>query len=214
MQITSSRKTRRRKFQVGTTGWTADDLDRPDLDELWQERRYEIVEGVLTRMPAAYYDAILPLAHLQRLIYHYLAARGSRATFGPEADFIVGRRRVARADLIFMTPEDNRRQIEANAARGRSRRKLRFGRIIVPPTLVVESISPGHEEHDRETKRRWYAEFGVPNYWLLHAYQRSLECLVLDGADYRVDQAGGDEAEVRPALFPGLAIPLAELWRD
>ena len=47
-----------------------------------------------------------------------------------------------------------------------------------------------HEAHDRVTKRRWYAEFGVANYWLLDVFGRSLECLVLDGGEYRADAAG------------------------
>jgi Uma2 family endonuclease len=54
----------------------------------------------------------------------------------------------------------------------------------------------------------------VPNYWLLDALERTLECLILDGADYRVDQSGKDAAELKPAMFPGLAIPLGRLWAE
>lgn len=89
-----------------------------------------------------------------------------------------------------------------------------FGRILVPPTLVIESISLGHEAHDRETKRVWYAEARIPNYWLLDAQQRTLEWLVLAGDDYRLDSAGRDSNEVGPAMFPGLTIPLSKLWAE
>jgi Uma2 family endonuclease len=67
---------------------------------------------------------------------------------------------------------------------------------------------------DPEIERRWYAEAQIPNYWLLDAHERSLECLVLEGNDYRVDQSGKDEAELRPSMFPGLLIPLARLWAE
>ncbi len=97
-----------------------------------------------------------------------------------------------------------------NAARGRKR--LKYGRWLVPPTLIIESISLGHEAHDEETKRQWYEQFGVPNYWLLNAYAKTLRCLVLDGGAYRIDQEGQGDAELTPSLFPGLVVPLKTLW--
>jgi Uma2 family endonuclease len=169
-------------------------------------------------MPPAYYDGSAPVGRVERLVYRYLEDNKKDGVFTHEVDFIVGRLRVAKADAILMTPEDERRQREAHARRvqagARARTRIRFGRLIVPPTLVIESLSLGHEEHDQETKRQWYAESGVPNYWLLHAYRQSLECLVLEGGTYRIDQAGRGEDIVRPSIFPGLAIPLAELWDD
>lgn len=201
----------RRRFKVGTTGWTADDLDDPRFAGDWERGRYEIVEGVLTLMPAAFFDGVLPVGRLQKLLVVHLHLANGPGDFTPEVDFVVGRKRVARPDLIFTTPDDQQRQAEANRRRGRS--PYRFGRLLVPPTLVIEAVSPGHEEHDRDTKRRWYAEAGVPNFWILDGYARSLECLTLAGQKYRIDQAGREGDEVRPALFPGLVIPLADLWK-
>ncbi len=83
----------------------------------------------------------------------------------------------------------------------------------MPPTLVVEAVSPGHEEHERDPQRRWYAEAGVPNFWILDGYAGSLECLTLADKTYRIDQAGREGDELRPSLFPGLVIPLADLWK-
>jgi Uma2 family endonuclease len=200
----------RREFIPGTTGWTADDLDDPAIDRLWQAGAYEIVEGVLTLMPPAYHDGTLPLSRLRRIIERHLDATKTPGEFSGEDDFIVGRKKVARVDLMFMRPEDHRRQEAANAAKGNPR--LRFGRIRIPPTLVVESTSLGHEDHDRETKRAWYAQATVPHYWILNGFDRSVECLRLAGEEYDVDAAARDAEELRPSLFPGLVIPLAELW--
>jgi Uma2 family endonuclease len=199
-----------REFIPGTTGWTADDLDDPAIAPLWEAGAYEIVEGVLTLMPPAYYDGTLPLSRLRRLIERHLDLTKTPGEFSGEDDFIVGRKKVARVDLMFMTPDDHRRQEAANKAKGNPR--LRFGRIIVPPTLIVESTSLGHEDHDRETKRAWYAEAGVPNYWILNAFDRSLECLKLVDSAYAVDVAARDAQELRLSLFPGLTISVAELW--
>ena len=82
----------------------------------------------------------------------------------------------------------------------------------MPPTLVIESLSPGHEDHDLETKRRWYAEFGVPDYWILDAFAEELVCLRLKGRNYVEDVRGRGKQVVRSSLFEGLKIDLGEVW--
>ena len=122
-------------------------------------------------------------------------------------------RNVSRYHTVFLSPDDQEKQKQTHAHAGGGR-FLTYGRVLIPPTLVIESLSLGHEAHDRETKRRWYAEAKVPNYWLLDVQERALDCLVLDGADYRVDQSGRHDADVRPSAFPGLVISLGQLWPE
>ena len=94
------------------------------------------------------------------------------------------------------------------------RRSRKNQPLTIPPTLVIESVSRGHEAHDRETKRRRYAEFGVPHYWIVDADARSLDCLRLDGGVYVDAGVGRGDDVIRPAAFDGLSIPLAEVWDD
>ena len=199
-----------REFIPGTTGWSASDLDDPVIERKWLAGRYEIVEGVLTQMPAAYFDGGGALEEILHLIRMHIDAVNTGGKLAIEVDLVLGDLRVPIVDAVYLSADDRIKQKQANASRGRE--KLRYGRILVPPTLVIESISLGHEAHDRVTKRRWYAEAKVPNYWILDALQHSLECLVLEGEDYRVDQSGREAAELRPSMFPGLVIPLARLW--
>ena len=198
-----------RPFEPGTTGWTVDDLNDPEIERLWEKGAYEIVEGVLAKMPPAYFDGSLALNRLRRIVERHLDQSRLPGDFTTEVDLVLAPKRVARVNLMFTTPADMKRQ-EADATP--RRHNLRYGRLRVPPTLIVESLSPGHEDHDADTKRQWYAQARVPNYWLLDGYARSLECLVLEGDRYRTDQAGRNTDEVRPALFPGLVVPLASLW--
>jgi Uma2 family endonuclease len=197
-----------REFKPGTTGWTAADLDDPLFERAWMRGNFEIVEGVLTSMPAAYHSGGRALYRLMTRVTNQVGE--AAGNFSIEAEIIVDEARVARADAAYLTIAEETRQSEAARAAGRD--DTDRTRILISPTLLLESISPGHELHDRRTKRRWYAEFGVPNYWLLDTFNRSLECLVLDGGAYRVDAAGRGDDEVRPSLFPGLAIRLRELW--
>jgi Uma2 family endonuclease len=204
-------RTGRKRFVPGTMGWTEDDLDDPEIERQWLAGRFEIVEGVLAAMPPAYFDGTTALGRLIRAVTRYLDQRGQSGDFGPETDVVAGKNRVARVDAVFLTDADLRQQQAAQQQR-RKGRTLKYGRIRIPPTLVIESLSRGHEEHDRVTKLRWFAEFGVRNYWILDPYAKSLECLVLDGASYRVDQQGRGSDELRPSLFCGLVIPLKDQW--
>ncbi|HEY2588287.1 MAG TPA: Uma2 family endonuclease [Tepidisphaeraceae bacterium] len=205
--VTSSRP-----FEPGTTGWTVADLEDPRIEAHWFNGRYEIVEGVLTKMPAAYFSGSASLNELIYLLKTHLRSRGLPDRFGTEVDVVLGDDRVVVADGVWLSGQDQNRQAEAVRFAGKT--DGRRVRILVPPTLIIESVSLGHELHDRRTKKRWYAEFGVPHYWILDPASRSLQCLVLDGASYRLDAEGRDQEEVRPALFEGLTIPLGTLWAE
>jgi Uma2 family endonuclease len=212
----TTRASTSRRFEPGTTGWTVEDLDDLRIQRCWERGAYEIVEGVLTKMPAAYIEGSLPLRRLVRLVERHLENSGTAGEFAFEVDLVVNSIRVPRIDAVFLTPQQLEQQRAAQEARRPGRSQLRYGRLRVPPELIIESVSLGHEDHDRQTKRRWYAEFGVPNYWLLDPYHRTLECLILDrGSDppgYTVQARGERDEEVRPAMFPGLGVPLRTIW--
>ena len=201
-----------RPFTPGTTGWTEDDLSDSRIEQLWEEGRFEIVEGVLTKMPAAYLakEAFLP-RRLARQIEDHLKEAGKVGEFGFEVDLVVNQIRVPKVDAVFLTPEQLRQQAQAQARRP-NRSKLRYGRLRVVPELVIESLSPGHELHDRKTKRNWYRAFGIPNYWLFDAHRRSLKCLRLVDGKYQTDVVGNKREQVQPAMFLGLIIHLAKVW--
>jgi Uma2 family endonuclease len=201
-----------RPFVPGTTGWTAEDLDDPAIEREWFEGRYEIIDGVLTTMPPAYFLGQQSLEELVFTLKAHLKSLGQADHFGGEVDIIIDEDRVVRADAVWLTPQDMERQRHAVVRAGKSDPDRT--RVLVPPVLVIESVSPGHERHDERTKRKWYAEFGVPNYWILNSFTRSLKCLVREGTDYRVDVEGLHSDKLRPALFPGLTIPLSELWLE
>jgi Uma2 family endonuclease len=201
-----------RPLVPGTTGWTAEDLDDPQVERDWFRGRYEIIEGVLTTMPAAYFAGHGSLMNLIFILKSHLNSKGQPASFGQEIDIVISQTRVVRADAVYLTRADKSRQLRA--VRAAQREDPDRTRILIAPTLVIESISPGHEQHDEGLKRRWYAEFGIPNYWLLNAFDRSLRCLARRDGVYRADASGKRAEKVRPGLFAGLAIALAEVWEQ
>jgi Uma2 family endonuclease len=160
-------------------------------------------------MPPAYYIGGKVLQKLiNRVVQHIGEDVGS---FAPEVEIVVDEDRVVRADAVFLTPAEEKRQEKAALAEGR--KDPEKTRILIPPTLIIECVSPGHEHHDHKTKRRWYAEFGVKNFWILDPFKRSLQCLILRGGRYVEDVAGKGKAELNPALFPGLKLALTRIFK-
>jgi Uma2 family endonuclease len=80
------------------------------------------------------------------------------------------------------------------------------------PDLVIEVVSPSSQRYDRVTKLRWYAQLGVPEYWLVTPESRTLERLVLREGSYVISDSLADEDVFRPPTFEGLELPLAKLW--
>lgn len=112
----------------------------------------------------------------------------------------VSARRGVMPDLQYFGPARARHLPESGLAKGR-------------PDLAVEVISPRSRRHDRVTKRAWYASIGVPEYWIVDPEARTLDRLVLAGAEFRLATTARESATFAPPSFTGLAIPLAELWK-
>lgn len=207
---TMSRLTEHRELVPGSTGWSVRHLDDPRIEAEWEAGNFQIIEGVLALMPPAYFETNEALLRLIFQLQLHLKERGKPSGFACEVDVIAGEYRVPKADAVYMTPSDKAKQ---RGVRGRKPPKpLKFGRLSVPPTLIIENISKGHESEDRVVKRRFYAEASIPNYWILDVYAKSLECFVLNRNGYALDQMGRGKAILTPKCFPGLHINLAEVW--
>jgi len=199
-----------RVFAPGSTGWSADDLDDPKIEAAWFAGRYEIIEGVVASMPPAFFAGGKALFELMVRVREDFASQNHSVYFSTEVDLILSRRRVVRADAAMLTEADKSSQSVAAAKAGRD--SVKRTRLLVPPTLVIESLSPGHEAHDTEVKLPWYAEFGIPNYWIVDAFTRTLVCYRLVGNHYVIDCEGKNSDVLKPKAFPHLAISLARLW--
>jgi len=79
------------------------------------------------------------------------------------------------------------------------------------PDLVVEVISPSRRRFDRVKKPRWYAEIGVPEYWVVDPEACTLERFILRVGHYSLDAAYDADDVFRPGSFEGLEIPIVSL---
>jgi Uma2 family endonuclease len=149
-------------------------------------------------MPSALHEAIG--AWLLGALRFWVHPRGGVA-FGAELKLAVGKRRGRKADTSAYLPG---RPLPGRSA-GATRRA---------PSIVVEVVStrPRDVRRDVVDKKKDYAAFGVPYYWLVDPHARTFEVLEL-GADgrYTVALSAADGAQVVPGC-EGLVLDLDDLW--
>lgn len=84
--------------------------------------------------------------------------------------------------------------------------------IDVVPDWVCEVLSPSTAARDRITKRRLYAQAGVPFYWLIDPELRAVEALALrDGAWVELG-VFDDTATTRIAPFEAIELEIGRLF--
>jgi Uma2 family endonuclease len=151
--------------------------------------RYEILDGVLYRMPPSPSDA--HQAAVTRIVY-----------------FLVGHVELGGLGIVRVAPLDVELPGGATVQPDvfvvlRDRLGiLQPGRTLGAPDLVVEVLSPGTAGYDRGPKRAAYARSGVREYWLVDPWARTVEVVAFAGG-----QAASVAVVTGPARVPSLVLP-------
>jgi Uma2 family endonuclease len=85
---------------------------------------------------------------------------------------------------------------------------------MAPPLLVVEIVSPGELQRDRDyvAKRRQYEDLGVPEYWIVDPGTRTIMILRLSGDCYEeIGTLSGNDMLFSPTL-PGLTLTVDQVF--
>jgi Uma2 family endonuclease len=175
--------------------YTWDDFVALEEDDL-----RELIDGELVEVevPTARHERIVAL------LAYFLTAwaeagHGGRALGSGYKVRVSDRRGVMPDFQFYRAGNDSSRDQDKGLVRG-------------TPDLIVEILSPSSRRYDRVTKLRWYAQLGVPEYWLVDPEARTLERLALREGAYVIATSLADEETFCPESFEGLAIPLARLW--
>jgi len=91
-------------------------------------------------------------------------------------------------------------------------RRVTAERLLGPPDLCIEVLSPGNVDDDRTNKFNLYQKHRVPHYWMIDPDERTAECFKLVKGAYTLISSAGGDATAHFAPFPDLAIPLSDLW--
>jgi Uma2 family endonuclease len=171
-------------------------------DDIWDApddgKRYEVVDGALFMTTAPDLDHQRPIMGLSGLIWTYLRRHRIGEVFAAPVGLILDEENGLQPDLVYVSLE---------RAGILTRRGIRG-----VPDLVVEVLSPSTEARDRGVKLRRYAAAGVPYYWIVDPATRTLEAFHLGEQGYELTDTYGPGSLFQPALFPGLEIPIDNLW--
>jgi Uma2 family endonuclease len=153
--------------------FAVDDLDRMPDDG----HRYELLDGTLIVSPAPgapHQRASAVLTHILEL------ACPEELVVFPNVGVRIGANSALEPDAVVARPAD-----------------VSGARLVRPPLLAVEILSPDSALRDLNLKKAAYERFGVPSYWVIDPDldQPSLRAFELAGGTYtEVAQVTGDEA--------------------
>ena len=174
-------------------------LTYDDYRDLPNDRnRYEVLDGELSVTPAPSTRHQRISGRLYLTLAHHVLANQLGDIYAAPTDLILTPTTVVQPDLIFIG-NDRRGIVTERAIEG-------------PPTLVIEILSATTRRTDRQTKAQIYAKHGLPHYWLIDPDQQTVEAYELAGDQYNLVVKGQNAELFNPTLFPGLSIPLADLW--
>jgi len=156
----------------------------------------ELIRGSLVVSPAPdlTHQTIVGVLHV--LLFGVARKSGGRVFTAP-ADVVLDDHSILQPDLLYVRKE---------------RRDILQKRVMGPPDLMVEVISPHNSRRDRVDKLNLYAQYGVAEYWIIDPQERQFEFLVNRGGRFEV-QPQQDNRYASP-VCPELVIDLAESWRS
>jgi Uma2 family endonuclease len=175
-----------------------------DLLSLPDNVRAEILDGHIVTMPAPLPRHSKPQRAIGRFIGGPFDDDDGRG--GPGGWWIF-----VEVD-IQLTQHDIVRPDLAGWRRERLPQPGRQRPINIVPDFVCEICSPSTETIDRVTKRRLYAQHGVPFYWIVDPESRTLEALELQAGRWLEIGAWDESATARIAPFSEVEIEVGRLF--
>jgi len=178
---------------TATTRLSYDDLRKIPPDR----NRYELIEGELFVSAAPNTEHQRKTGQLFRRLSDHVEHHALGEVFIAPFDVVLHPGTVVEPDVLFVS-KARQSIIKPECIEG-------------APDLVVEVLSDSSRTIDRFVKRDRYAEFGVPEYWLLDPFEPRIEVLRLEAGKYRVVGSFGKGDTLESPTFPGLQIPVSSL---
>ena len=174
-------------------------LTLEDYLALPDDADYEIIDGALYVAPRARpkHQVVANLLATELTIYAQYRGLGFVI---PDADLIIDSRNTYIAPDIINFAADRFAGVDPDQM------------IRIVPDLVIEVVSPTSANYDRWTKRRLYAELGVPHYWIVDPDRRTITEHVLEPTGDYNERTIAPPEPFRPSPFPDLTIDLAQLF--
>jgi len=84
--------------------------------------------------------------------------------------------------------------------------------IVGAPDLIVEIVSKGSVDKDREIKKRVYKRFAVKEYWIVDPIYKTIEVYKMEGDDYRLFAFAEDEGKITSSVLPDFELDVKVIF--
>jgi Uma2 family endonuclease len=177
--------------------WTSADLEAfPD-----NGKRYEIIDGEL-------YMSRQPHYHHQKAclkLGQYLGNWNDQTKAG-DVNFAPG--------IIFEDDEDVAPDLTWISKARLKKALADDGKLHAAPELVIEVLSPGktNEDRDRKAKLKLYSRRGVKEYWIVDWMFRQIEIYRRKGLSLRLVATLDAADKLESPLLPGFSCPVGKIF--
>lgn len=137
-------------------------------------RRWEVIDGELELIPTPDPRHQTVSRRLQFELMRLLEEPGIAQIFDAPIDLILSDSNILQPDLAILASSRD----HLISARG----------IDGPPDIVVEILSPSTKVLDQRVKKRTYARFSVPEYWIVDPIGGHVKLFRLAADDYVLEQ--------------------------
>ncbi len=165
------------------------------VDGVW-----ELVDGALEQMPPPTFDHQNLIDFLVSMINVFQL--GLQAPIGWAVSGIgvaLDERHAPTPDMVYLRAE-RAHLIQGSFVEG-------------IPDIVLEALS-SDRARDLVMKRQWYAEAGVPEYWILDPANDTLTILILSGTEYVTTAHLQRSDTLTTPSIPGFSLPLEQLFNN
>jgi len=164
-------------------------------------QRHEILGGehYVEPSPSFRHQAVSSRLHVR--LGSHVEERKAGIVLSAPMDVILSADDIAQPDLLFISNE--RAGI------------ITLRNIKGAPDLVVEILSQRTRRRDEGIKRELYDRCGVPEYWIVDPQRKATKVYRRQGENLRLTAtfSAATDAVLTTPLLPGLAIPLAEIFK-
>ena len=168
------------------------------------EQHYELAAGNPIEMPPESPQNAEIAIKLLLIFARFVSARLLRCK---DTEIVVsGSRATVRLPDLMVLTEDLANDLYSN-----NRSTINID--MLPPALVVEVVSPGKANRDRDYryKRSEYAARGIAEYWIVDPEEEKLTVLLLKDGLYEENVYRNDNA-IASILFPQLTLTAKEIF--
>ncbi|MDF2668969.1 MAG: hypothetical protein K0R67_1275 [Paenibacillus sp.] len=161
--------------------------------------RYEIIEGVrydFLSSPKITHQALLGQLHMSL----NTSCHADGVILLAPMDVHLSKDNIVQPDLIFIASDNL--SIMKNE------------KIMGPPSLLVEILSPSTGSRDKVLKKKLYSRFGISEYWIIDPVHSAVDQFVLAGeGDGYALAASYDETDTLTSMrYPCMSVSLSELF--